>query len=32
MTRLCERFGFSTAEDDDMLVATLSVPRPASVA
>jgi acetyltransferase len=31
MTRLCERFGFSIAEDDDMLVATLSVPRPASV-
>jgi acetyltransferase len=31
MTRLCEQFGFSVAEDEDMLVATLSVPRPASV-
>jgi acetyltransferase len=31
MTRLCERFGFTIAEDEDMLVATLSIPRPASV-
>jgi acetyltransferase len=31
MTRLCEQFGFTIAEDEDMLVATLSIPRAASV-
>jgi acetyltransferase len=31
MKRLCEKFGFSVTEDEDMVVASLSIPRPASV-